>query len=255
MLIGYTRCSTKDQVDGSTIPTQERMIRGVAMIRGVDQFNIVFYSDPAVSGAVSLKHRPNGAEMLAALKKGDIVIASKLDRLFRSASDALYVVEQLHERGIGVILADIGTTPVTENGTSKLFFSMLAAFAEFERGRINERTVSGRTIKKELGGCVGNVPYGWYKFGHRRTSQLIEDETEQRIIRRMVTLRSQGRSFGGIADDLAADGCFNRAGKPFGRQQVFTIVQQHRKGPLIPTSNYRKRQLTPRVGTNESIHG
>src|ERR1019366_5631779 len=113
MLIGYTRCSTKDQVDGSTIQEQERMIRGIAMIRGVDQFDVVFFSDPAVSGSISLGRRPQGTEMMGNLKKGDIIIAAKLDRLFRSASDALYVVEKLHERGIGIILADMGHAPVT----------------------------------------------------------------------------------------------------------------------------------------------
>jgi DNA invertase Pin-like site-specific DNA recombinase len=234
MLIGYTRCSTKDQVDGSTIQEQERMIRGIAMIRGVDQFDVVFFSDPAVSGSISLGRRPQGADMMANLKKGDIIIAAKLDRLFRSASDALYVVEKLHERGIGIIFANMGPEPVTENGTSKLFFTMLAAFAEFERVCIQERTVSGREAKKELGGCVGAIPYGWYKRGHGRGSILVENFEEQRVIAAMVKLRDQDQmTYQDIANALAQDKCFNRAGQPFGRGQIHAIVKQHREGVRI----------------------
>ncbi len=233
MLIGYTRCSTKDQVDGSTIQEQERMIRGIAMIRGVDQFDVVFFSDPAVSGSISLGRRPQGAEMFASLKKGDIIVAAKLDRLFRSSLDALYVVQELQERGIGIILADMGQTPVTENGASKLFFSMLAAFAEFERTRINERTESGRDSKKKLGGCVGAIPYGWYKRGYGRGSVLIENFEEQKVIAAMVKLRSSGMTYRDIASVLAAEKCFNRAGQPFGPGQIQKLVLEYHEGVRI----------------------
>jgi DNA invertase Pin-like site-specific DNA recombinase len=230
MLIGYTRCSTSDQAEGSTIAEQERMIRGVAMMRGVDQYDIVFYSDPAVSGSISLARRPQGAELVANLKKGDIIIAAKLDRLFRSAQDALYVAEYMAERGVGIILADMGHTPVTENGVSKLFFTMLAAFAEFERTRINERTESGRAAKKKLMGCVGAVPYGWRKVGSGRASHLVENFKEQENIKAMQHLRDEGLSYEKVAFELANNGVYNRAGQHFNRGQIFSLLKLHKLG-------------------------
>jgi DNA invertase Pin-like site-specific DNA recombinase len=226
MLIGYTRCSTSDQADGSTISEQERMIRGVAMMRGVDQFDIVFYSDPAVSGSISLAQRPQGAELVASLKKGDIIIAAKLDRLFRSANDALHVVEDLYQKGVGIILADMGHTPVTENGASKLFFTMLAAFAEFERTRINERTESGREAKKRANGCVGAVPYGWRKTGTRKNAFLVENATEQKNIRLMRTLKVKEITYEQVSVELAAMGIYNRAGLPFNRGQIYELINR-----------------------------
>jgi DNA invertase Pin-like site-specific DNA recombinase len=228
MLIGYTRCSSHDQVDGTTLAEQERMIRGVAMMRGVDQYDLTFYSDPAVSGGISLVNRPQGAELIANLKQGDIIIAAKLDRLFRSVKDACYIVEYLKERGVGLILADMGHMPVTESLTAKLFFQMLSAFAEFERGRINERTQSGRDAKKKMNGCVGAVPYGFRKTGKRRDSFLEENATEQRNMRLMVALRKQGLTYGEVASELAAKGIFNRAGLPFNRGQVFALVSRNK---------------------------
>jgi DNA invertase Pin-like site-specific DNA recombinase len=227
MLVGYTRCSTKDQVDGSTIQEQERKIKGIAMIRGVDGFDIVFYSDPAVSGSITLKKRPQGSEMFAALRKGDILVAAKLDRLFRSASDALYVVEQLAERGVGVILADIGTDPVTDNGVGKLFFSMLAAFAEFERTRINERTQAGRVAKQAQQGCVGNVPYGWRKVGIGRQSRIEQNLEEQAVIANIIRLRQKEYGLQSVADWLTNYGAFNRLGKPFHKSQIADIENRY----------------------------
>ncbi len=231
MLIGYTRCSTKDQVDGSTIQEQERMIRGAAMIRGVDAHDIAFFSDPAVSGSIALHRRPQGQVMLDSLRKGDIVVAAKLDRMFRSANDALRVVEDLKERGVGVILINMGNDPVTENGQSKLFFTMLAAFAEFERTCIQERTESGRASKKAQGGCLGEIPYGMSKVGSGKGSRLVDNPEEQLNIQAMIRLRRTGMTYQCVADVLAQEKVFNRSGVPFGRQQVYLIVKRYAPRP------------------------
>lgn len=182
MLVGYTRCSTTEQADGSTIQDQERKIKGFAMMKGVESFDLAFFSDPGVSGSKHLDYRPAGHEMMQALKKGDIVVAAKLDRLFRSASDALHSVETLQKMGVSVVLLDMGMEPVTENGISKLFFTMLSAFAEFERTRINDRTEDGRRAKKARGGVIGNIPYGYRRKGIGRLAVLELDEYEQRVL-------------------------------------------------------------------------
>jgi putative DNA-invertase from lambdoid prophage Rac len=226
MLFGYTRCSTSDQADGSTIAEQERMIRGVAMMRGVDQYDIVFYSDPAVSGSVSLQNRPQGAVMLETAKPGDIIVAAKLDRLFRSALDALQMLKDLQARQVGLVLADMGHTVVTENGASKLFFSMLALVAEFERDRINERTASGREAKRQAGGCLGAVPYGYRKTGYRKNAFLVENVMEQRNIGKMRDLKAQGMGYEEIVRELTSRGVYNRHGRPFNRGQVFALVKE-----------------------------
>jgi DNA invertase Pin-like site-specific DNA recombinase len=69
--------------------------------------------------------------------RGDVVIAPKLDRLFRSALDALQVAEDLRKRGVSLHLLDLGSD--ISGGLSKLFLTIAAAFAEAERDRIRER--------------------------------------------------------------------------------------------------------------------
>ena len=64
--------------------------------------------EKGVSGSIPVEERPVGGALLARLDRGDIVIAAKLDRLFRSALDALKVVEDLKKRGVALHLLDLG---------------------------------------------------------------------------------------------------------------------------------------------------
>ena len=75
---------------------------------------------------------------MAAISKGDVVVSAKLDRAFRSAADALAVLEELKDQGVSLHLIDLGGD-VTGNGVSKMVFTILAAVAEGERDRIRER--------------------------------------------------------------------------------------------------------------------
>jgi putative DNA-invertase from lambdoid prophage Rac len=85
--------------------------------------------------ARSVEDRPLGGLLFAKLQRGDIVIAAKLDRLFRSALDALKVEESLKTRAVKLHLLDLGGD-IAGNGISRLFLTIAAAVAEAERDRI-----------------------------------------------------------------------------------------------------------------------
>src|ERR1700690_1908599 len=102
MILGYIRCSTADQANEnrSSLQVQQDIIEGFARTRGIDKYGVQIYTDAGVSGAVKLAFRPAGAELLAAMAPGDTVIASKLDRMFRSAGDAIAMFEAFESRGV-----------------------------------------------------------------------------------------------------------------------------------------------------------
>jgi putative DNA-invertase from lambdoid prophage Rac len=227
MFFGYVRVSTEEQAasDRTSLKEQERVIRGVAMTRGLDKFDVVVYADPGVSGSIALKERPGGAKLFAQVQKGDVVCASKLDRMFRSCSDALNTAEEWKKQGIELILFDMGCDPVTSNGAAKFFFTILAAAADFERGRINDRTADGRRGKKERGGHLGGQPpYGFKVVGEGREAKLEPNEQEREIIRTAVALR---RKFplGRTTRELRALGMRDRAGSEFRVVQVKRLLQ------------------------------
>lgn len=201
-IYGYTRVSTVEQAeDGHSLETQRRMIEGQAQILGktVDQI----FTDRAVSGGRSLDKRPQGQVMLETLHRGDTVIATKLDRMFRSASDAIQMLEQFKDRGVSLFLLDLGGD-VTGNGVSQMVFTIMSAVAQFERERIAERITEVKETQRRKGRYLGGItPFGWRVTDD---GNLVEDQDQQRVIDRMAELRDHGKSLRAIADTVKADG-------------------------------------------------
>jgi DNA invertase Pin-like site-specific DNA recombinase len=205
MIYGYSRVSTAEQTSGTSLDDQKNRIQGVALMRG-DKVAEIF-TDGGVSGAVALRERPAGKRLMETIQPGDVIIASKLDRLFRSAVDALTQAEYFKQQGIDLIVADMGADPVTANGPAKMFFGMLALMAEFERERIKERQRDGIKGKKAKGGYIGGRrPYGYQIEGTGKDARLIEDEKEQQAITRIAELRKAGRGYQKVAMQLQAQG-------------------------------------------------
>ena len=187
-IYGYARVSTEQQVDGASLAEQERRIRAIASYHGLPVE--AMFRDEGVSGKIPLGQRPEGMKLMARIKEGDTIIVSKMDRAFRSARDALMVIERLRVRGINLTLADMGTEPVTQDGVGKLFFLILAGMAEFERERIRERTLEGKKFKEAKGGYAGGfVKYGHNVEGRGRDAMLVRDDEADAMVARAVELR------------------------------------------------------------------
>src|SRR5437588_11097607 len=95
---GYTRVSTDRQADeGESLGAQQRVVEEYAMMQGLTVDEL--FVERGVSGSKPLGERPEGCRLLSTLTTGDIVITPKLDRMFRSALDALDVLGQIQKRG------------------------------------------------------------------------------------------------------------------------------------------------------------
>lgn len=222
MILGYVRVSSADQAkdDRSSLQTQTAIIEGFAQTRGATKFDIQVYSDAGVSGAVKLAARPAGAQLLADMKPGDVVVASKLDRMFRSTSDALAMLDEFKKRQVDLVLFDImGGAPLT-GGVAELVFTILAAVASMERQRIAERTAEGRKAKKARGGAVGEVPFGYRKVGEGRSATLEPNEREIAAQARMKVWAAQYKPLRQISKQLAAEGFLSRAGTPYSPEAI-----------------------------------
>src|ERR1700734_3120102 len=117
MILCYARVSTVEQAMPGTVSPghQLKKAREIAVLRDVSPHQILEYRDDGVSGSMPLRQRPAGKRMIDESSRGDTIIASKMDRLFRSALDALHTAEWLKESGIDLILADISIEPVTSS--------------------------------------------------------------------------------------------------------------------------------------------
>jgi putative DNA-invertase from lambdoid prophage Rac len=192
---GYARVSTTRQADeGESLDVQRRQMQGYAMMNGLTIDKV--YVERGVSGSKPVSERPEGKALLDALEPGDVILTSKLDRMFRSALDALDVLKSLKERGISLHMLDLGGD-VTGNGISKLVFTILSAVAEAERDRIRERVQTMKTDQRARGRFLGgSVPFG---FKVAEDGSLEPVEAQQEAIGEMQSMRAAGASLRAVA--------------------------------------------------------
>lgn len=99
------------------------------------------------------RNRPQLAKCMAFLRKGDVLLFWKLDRLARSVIHLGQIAEECHGRGVDLKCL---TQPIdTTTSTGKLLFNILASFAEFERDIIVERTLAGIAAARARGRVGG----------------------------------------------------------------------------------------------------
>lgn len=193
MIYGYIRVSSMSQVDGTSPDEQAKRIQAGAVLAGGGEATL--FSDLGVSGSIPLAKRKSGAQLLQVLRPGDTLIVAKMDRIFRSAIDALTMAEKWKQEGINLILLDMGIEPVNTSGVGKLFFTMMVAMAEFERHRIYERTIEGRAAKKSRGGHIGGKrPFGKIVIGTGKEAVLLPHHEEQAALEDAKQLLRAGMS-------------------------------------------------------------
>lgn len=141
MLVGYARVS---KADGSqSLDLQRDAFRDAAVS------NKHIYDDFA-SGKKD--DRPGLDACLKALRAGDTLVVWKLDRLGRSLTHLVNLIDELHKRKIGLkVLTGQGASIDTTTASGKLVFGIFAALSEFERELISERTKAGLASARARG--------------------------------------------------------------------------------------------------------
>lgn len=107
------------------------------------------------------KQRPGLEEAINYAREGDTIVVWRLDRLGRNMQDLIQLVNALNERGVAFHSLQENLTMDKRNATGQLMFHLFAAFAEFERNLIEERSAAGRTAARARGRLGGRPE----KFG------------------------------------------------------------------------------------------
>jgi putative DNA-invertase from lambdoid prophage Rac len=128
-----------------------------------------WYSDVGVSGKTPSAQRPAFQKLKNQIRKGETLVVSKLDRLGRDAIDVLQTVKELGERGIKIMVLQLGNTDLTSSA-GKLLLMMLAAVAEMERDILVERTQAGLHRAKMEGKKLGRPS----KTTSEQRSKIVE---------------------------------------------------------------------------------
>lgn len=225
LAVGYIRVSTEDQsLGGHSLEAQEAAIRKYCDYRNIELTQI--YIDAGVSASIPLGKRPAGKRLCEAIteRKASEVVAVKLDRLFRSASDCLVTVEGWDKTGIGFHVLDMEINTTTPQG--KLLLTIMAAVAEMERQQARARTKATATHLKDSGQVYGTTPYGSDRAGKK----LVPNPVELAVKERMQVMRAS-MSYTKIANQLNEEGIPAKSGgkwHPFSVQKVLGEVPVQR---------------------------
>lgn len=200
-VFGYVRVSTVTQArEGESLEAQRRQVTSYAASKGYELSEENVFVEAGVSGSTEFQERPEGSRLYEAVQAGDLVIFPKLDRAFRNTRNALNVLHELKGRGVSVHFIDLGGD-VTGNGVGAIVFTILSAFATFERERIAARIREVKQLKKAQGKFTG----GRRAFGYNVIDGVkVPREDEQAVIRQMRAIREAGAGYRQIAEWMAA---------------------------------------------------
>jgi putative DNA-invertase from lambdoid prophage Rac len=196
---GYCRVSTIQQArEGLSLAEQDRRTTTYADLKQLPAISI--FTDEGISGSIPFGERPQGKMLLARLQPGDHLIAAKLDRMFRDASDANETVHLLRRRGVILHLLDLGGN-VSEGPIGQLLLTIMAAIAEFERARIAERIAESKAQQRRDGTFLGGLrPFGWDVADDGRHLQVNTEEEAAKA--EILALHARGLTVRGIETDL-----------------------------------------------------
>lgn len=141
MLIGYARVSTQDQDAAAQIAALKTA--GCELV----------FQEKASGGRWD---RPELHRLLGQLRKGDVLVVWKLDRLSRALKDVLALMEKVAQAGAG--FRSLTEAIDTTSPGGRMMMQIVGTFAEFERAMLRERTRNGLDAARQQGRIGGRRP-------------------------------------------------------------------------------------------------
>lgn len=241
IVYGYSRISVSDSTNQSvSIENQHATIDAYAKRHWPDQA-VRHCTDDGFSGGVPLSDRPEGGRLLELATKGDHLVVSKTDRLFRSVQDGAAVIRDLERRGVSLHLLDLNIN--TSNPMGRAMAHVAIVFAELERERIGERRKDANRHRRVRGLPTMKpdvCPVGWQIVRINGRREYKPQEIERQVAKLLLSLREFGMIYDTIVDYANMRGLHRRCGRPWIRSAVRrAIISAIEEFPLISEATRR----------------
>ncbi|MEX0617681.1 MAG: recombinase family protein [Pseudohongiellaceae bacterium] len=180
------------------------------------------FRDLNVSWHLDFGRREYGRRLLEQVQSGDVIVASRLERIFSSCHDAVKTIEKLRKRGVALHIVEL-SGEVTDYEFSVNFAHVARLFSELEKRKSTER-IRGVKVKQRKQGRYlgGSRPFGYMIHENGR---LIENPMEQRVLKRIMHLKSQGKSLRAISSEVSTPVM------PISFKTVQRLLQRHAEQP------------------------
>jgi DNA invertase Pin-like site-specific DNA recombinase len=189
-----------------------------------------WYVDEGVTGSSDIADRDGLGDALAALGKGEALVALKLDRVARDEIVAAMTQRLVERRGAKLLYVD--GTGNGDGPAAALMRSMVAAFAAYELAMIRQRTRAALAEKRRRGELTGTAPLGTTAVESGRIDSkgknvmvLKTNDVERAAVKRIFELRAEGHGTPSIARILNEEGVPAR-GKKWHRTSVVRVLKR-----------------------------
>jgi len=180
------------------------------------------FVDLDISWHIDFARRTNASRLLELLKPGDIVVTNGLERIFSSTEDAALTIDAFIQRGIGLHIAQLGGDVTTAEFLVN-FGHVARMLSGLEKRKSVERVKRVKNKQRSRGRYLGGSrPFGY--MIHENGS-LIENPVEQRVLRRIVQLKTEGKSLRAISKAVSTPMA------PVSFKTVQRLFQRHASQP------------------------
>lgn len=218
----YIRWSTEEQTDGTTLAEQREGCEFYVRSQGWFVNPGLIFIDDGFSGATL--DRPGIRQIRDMVKKSEIdcVVVLKIDRLSRNIVDATQLVldEWSGQCHLRCVRQPIDTT----SETGRMFFSILATFADFERAQITERTYHGRIRRVQEGKHAALVPFGLMATGERGV-RAVHPEQAPIVVEMFRLVKEEGLGTTAVLHWLNSQGIAPPSSKQWSLNTVRRILR------------------------------
>jgi transposase/DNA invertase Pin-like site-specific DNA recombinase len=234
----YARFSRSTQKQSSIERQNDNCVYYLEMIGGTA---IEFFADRGKSGATA-RHRSGLTTMLDRMNEFDGIVFEDFDRFSRELYDAVEIFERLEKAGVELHSA------IDERALTKQDAIQAAARAEHDRIRRRNLTSAGLSQLVRAGGIPSGACYG-YRDSGVPGFPIINDE-EADVVRKIMSLASNGMRFARIAKQLGEDGDPSPAGsRRWGGSGVGAIVRR----PLYTGRVFYRRYVSIKDRKSEKV--
>lgn len=183
------------------------------------------YLDEGLSGSKKNVKRPAFDRMIANASKYDRIVVFRFDRLSRRMSELATTIETLNELRVAIVSVNEGFGTDTDHG--RTMANILGSLASGEADAIRQRVMSTQARMFVDGKWKGGArPYGWEQQKMAGGGvRLVLKSDEADVLRKAIKMILEGKSIGGTARALNADGHRTYKGTPFSPQMLSTVLR------------------------------
>ncbi len=146
------------------------------------------------------RKREQGKQLLAQLNAGDTILCSKLERIVSSSREAVRLIGLLREKKVHLHIVELGGD-VTDPEFQANFEQVAHLFSSLEKRKSAERIKGVKQRQRKQGRYLGGSrPFGYMIHENGR---LIENPMEQRVLKKIMELKKQGKSLRAISNEVS----------------------------------------------------